>query len=475
MKKLTLLTILSGIVQIVLSQSCLPEGIVFTTQTEINSFQMNYPNCAEIEGNVTISGADIINLNGLGNITSIGGKLKIIDNGLLASLTGLENLSYINGDLIIGEYDDVGGRHGNPLLINLSGLNNLLNIGGDLLIMHNESLIDITALGNLTSVSNLHFENNEILTSLSGLEGLTSINSLHILSNISLTSLSGLNNLTSVLGNYLTIENNHSLTSLTGLEGLTSIKRYLFIIGNSSLTTLTGLENIDSIGGTLQIKVNYSLTNLSGLEGLTYIGDELIISYNTALLSLTGLENLNTIKNSLNIEHCGALTDLTGLEGLSSIKEIFIGDNNALASLNGMDNVTISSWLFIINNVQLSECAIQSVCDYLESPVLVTIQNNAPGCNSQEEVEEACLVIIPIHHIKSEFTIYPNPALRTISIKTSENIILNEIAIYNSLGKRVLDINKPSKTIDISSLRQGVFIIEMTTGGVKKRQKLIIK
>jgi hypothetical protein len=35
---------------ITFSQGCLPEGITFTTQAQIDSFQIDYPGCTEIEG-----------------------------------------------------------------------------------------------------------------------------------------------------------------------------------------------------------------------------------------------------------------------------------------------------------------------------------------------------------------------------------------------------------------------------------------
>jgi len=54
------------------SQPCLPEGITFSTQEQIDSFQSDYPNCTEIEGGVVIEGIDITNLDGLEVITSIG-------------------------------------------------------------------------------------------------------------------------------------------------------------------------------------------------------------------------------------------------------------------------------------------------------------------------------------------------------------------------------------------------------------------
>ena len=60
------------------AQSCLPEGITFTTQTQVDSFPVNYPGCVEIAGNVTIKGGNsIINLNGLSVLTAVGGNLTI--------------------------------------------------------------------------------------------------------------------------------------------------------------------------------------------------------------------------------------------------------------------------------------------------------------------------------------------------------------------------------------------------------------
>ena len=42
---------------------CLPEGITFTTQSQIDSFQVNYPGCTEIEGDLDLQGSGITNLN----------------------------------------------------------------------------------------------------------------------------------------------------------------------------------------------------------------------------------------------------------------------------------------------------------------------------------------------------------------------------------------------------------------------------
>ena len=78
MKKFYILVVALFLASSVSAQSCLPEGITFTTQTQIDSFLVNYPGCVEIEGNVTIKGGNsIINLNVLSVLTSVGGNLTI--------------------------------------------------------------------------------------------------------------------------------------------------------------------------------------------------------------------------------------------------------------------------------------------------------------------------------------------------------------------------------------------------------------
>jgi len=89
------------------AQPCLPEGIVFETQEQIDNFQTNYPNCTVIEGNVAICGNDITNLTGLNVLTAIDSNLLIgfdadtLVNPNLGSLTGLESMTYVGGDMIL--------------------------------------------------------------------------------------------------------------------------------------------------------------------------------------------------------------------------------------------------------------------------------------------------------------------------------------------------------------------------------------
>ena len=133
----------------VLAQSCLPEGIEFTTQAQIDSFQILYPNCMEIEGDVRIHGNDITNLNALSSITQINGLLLIghytgSSNLSLSSLGGLSNLTSV-GKLIIGG--------GNDTLSDLTGLENVTSIGEGLTIAGNNAHKSIDQLTNITSIN----------------------------------------------------------------------------------------------------------------------------------------------------------------------------------------------------------------------------------------------------------------------------------------------------------------------------------
>ena len=353
-------------------QPCLPDGITFTTQSQIDSFPINYPSCTDIVGDVNISGDDITNLNGLNALISIEGYLRIAYNVALTSLTGLDNLTSI------GEY--------------------------------------------------LSIENNDVLSSITALENLTSIpGQLSIRANIPLMNLNGLHNVTSV-GGILLIWQCNALTSLTGLESLTSIGGYLGIDENASLDNLTGLESLTSIGGTLWIGSNTNLTSLTGLNNLTSIGEDLMVYCNDALTSLTGIDSLTSVEGDIHIGYFNPNTN--------------IGCGNpSLTSLTGLDNIDANSIenLFIRDNASLSDCAVKSICDYLSAPGgIITIHDNAPACNSQEEVQEACSAGVPDLHEDETIAVFPNPfkTSTTIEYELKEPSHV-QLTIYNAIGEVV--------------------------------------
>ena len=158
MKKIILTVIAAAISYCIgYPQNCLPEGITFTTQAQINNFQTNYPGCTEIEGNVQISGLfNITNLNGLNVLTTIGGSLVIQQSFALTNLTGLDNLTSIGGGFWI---------ENNYTLASLTGLENLTSIGGNLFIFDNGLLTDINGLDNVQASTIATYRTGSMLLS----------------------------------------------------------------------------------------------------------------------------------------------------------------------------------------------------------------------------------------------------------------------------------------------------------------------
>ena len=185
MKKIYTLIVALFFVTKVFAQPC-PDSLYLTSQAQVDSFQVLYPNCTEIDGDVVIDGGDITNLNGLSILTLIGGDLQIgvlySNNPNLINLAGLDNVTSVGGHLDI---------YNNDALTSLTGLDNMTFVGGRLLISSNDALSSLTGLDNVTSVGGtLWISENDALTSLTGLDNINadSIEDLYIDENQLLSS-----------------------------------------------------------------------------------------------------------------------------------------------------------------------------------------------------------------------------------------------------------------------------------------------
>ncbi len=315
--------------------TCLPGGIWFYNQEEVDNFAANYPDCTEILGSVTMNNTLIVNLNGLSQITAISGDLDLNTNTYLSDISGLSNLTSIGGDLDLSY---------NTNLENLEGLESLDSIGQDLIITFNTNLSSLTGMDNLTFIGN----------------------SISIEDNSNLTSIAALGNISSVTGNFRISDN--GLSNLSDLVNLTTVDGDFRIISNLSLVQVNGLENLTTIGGNLDIEANLELINLDGLENLSSVGGNLNIYDNIELLSAEGLANLTTIGGELTVYD----TKLMNLNGLENI-----------------DHTTITG-LDINSNAYLSLCGVESICYYIAGEGPFNIFNNADGCNTEGEIIQSC-------------------------------------------------------------------------------------
>jgi len=449
MKKLIIFYILVVLIQTAAhTQACLPNGIQFGNQQDIDNFSTNYPNCSEIGGNVWIVGEDIVNVDGLSPIVSIGGKLDIWECDSTLNLTGLSNLHSIGSDL-----NFYGAR-----LTSLSGLENLTTIGGDLSI----------------------YKSN--LTNLIGLEKLTTIGVDLDIINTGLVNMEGLSGLATVAGD-VTISGNSRLNNLSGLTSLESIQGDLYIYtsfsygGNDLLVNLEGLEALKFVGGNVEVSRNTSLENLEGLNGLTYIKGQLILEENEAMTSLDGLYNLDTIFQGIYLSDNKVLKNLTALQNLKVLGFIWMQFNDSLSSLAGLDHIKAEYIYSILmaNNHSLSTCEVKSICDFLELPdAQITLTGNAQGCNTKSQIVNACNASgIADLSFQRTFVISPNPADSKISILHDNTIAVKAIRIYDRMGKVVL-LHDDVAEIDVSALKNGLYIVEMETQNQRVQRKMVV-
>lgn len=274
---------------------------------------------------------------------------------------------------------------------------------------------------------------------------------------ISGSNINSLNGLTSIrgIGGSLTIHDNPLLTSLAGLEGGTYIGGNLDISSNKTLTSLTGMPVLKSVAGDLTIESNEALTSVAALGSLSSVAGRILITGNTSLTNLAGLEGVTSIWGDLVIEGNTSLSSLTGLKNI--------------------DPLTINN-LTIRDNDSLSTCEVLSICNYLASPNgNIDIQNNATGCNSQEEVEKACLTSSGNISLENEITLFPNPGKGLLIISAPTGLTIEQVAIYNSSGQKI-QLGKPvNNTVDISKLKPGMYFIEIQARKLTVRKKFVVE
>jgi hypothetical protein len=137
--------------------------------------------------------------------------------------------------------------------------------------------------------------------------------------------------------------------------------------GNKTLLTQWEVDEqvgLTEVTGTLYI-YPYSgrITNLDALSSLTSVGG--FVLDNTTVPNLDGLSSLTSVGGYLEVISNDALMNLDGLSGVTSVGE----------------------GLLVHRNAVLGNCS--SIAELLRSGGVtgtITIEDNAPGCNSIEEI-----------------------------------------------------------------------------------------
>lgn len=479
---------------VLIAQPCLPDGITFSTQEELNQFQVDYPDCTVIEGDVMITSYKVTDLTPFQNIEEFQGNFTVYFNSQIENFIGLENLKKIGGTFRVESTN----------ILNFEGLENLMNIDGDFEVKVNYGYpMNFDGLSSLTEI-----EESLIIGGYSG-NG-----------NPYLTDLLGLSQVERIGGD-LEIQGTNMLTDLQGLEKIDSIFGDLYIRAygegvEMSLENLEGLNNLKYVGGTMGLEYLSSLKNYDGVESLEYVEEYLDLENNPVVedydgfsslrraqsldligaykvQDLSGFKNLEYLEEELDIGDMDGLKDLSGLDKLSQIGHLFVYESDSITSLAGLETATtapsgvtvfiqdnpllediksINSFdpsgikkFTLRSNPKLSFCAIEMLCAVLDIPdVNLEISDNGIGCMSIDEVDLACAIIDVDEYDANKISLFPNPAIKTIRIEgldPGKDVLFR---IFDLYGRTLYSSNENKTEIDIGQYPAGIYYIQIFEG-----------
>ncbi len=410
---------------LIFSQCPTTDRVTFESNQDIADFIATYPNCTNLSADLRIRSEGITDISGLAQLESIGSRLEISQTGL----------------------------------VNLQGLNNIQNTNLQIQISTNESLQSLSGLENIIALEHLYFAGNNAITSFAGLENVQTIsNGVLITLNASLENINALSN-AQIVGGSIEVSYNESLINLRGLEGATSLFQ-LYIGRNETLESLEGIDNVEIVDWALVCSENPLLTDMSSLSNVTSVGEAWSGSGGSGGLEISGspfIENLNSLESLVN------------LKGV-----LIIRNNDNLNDISGIDNIAYEeiSRITITNNPLVEICNFNPVCDFLadsENDGFATIELNAPGCNSINEVENACLLTAE-ENLLQGVVLYPNPTSHFLYITERT---LADVEIYDIAGKLVVTSAIVDSKIDVSALKSGVYFISIESNGLRSHKKFI--
>lgn len=105
---------------------------------------------------------------------------------------------------------------------------------------------------------------------------------------------------------------------------------------------------------------------------------------------------------------------------------------------------------------------------------ITAMQNDGNGNDSGHvRVYELNKAVSSSNFVSQNFKIYPNPTPDILNISLENNLVLEQVTIYNNLGQIVKTASE--NVIDVSHLAKGLYFVEVTTNQGKATKKLVVK
>ncbi|MAD96006.1 MAG: hypothetical protein CMB99_01630 [Flavobacteriaceae bacterium] len=326
---------------------CPSTGTVYlSNQSQVDNFIITYPSCAQYQGNITIQGGD--------------------PNDPVQSLDGLQNLTGIDGELNIDNFDHQ---------------------------------LDISGMGQLTSLGTLRLTNLfDGFRFVGDFSKLKLISSNLIITQIYQKELDFSTNFTAleeVKGNYF-ISSNNTLEKLINPNNITSIGLNLEVSNNSKLKSIQGFANLESIDNDLKFIANFNLFEIPYFNSLVTLRNDFTVD-RTNLENLIGFNNLENFDGNFLLQTNSNLKKIEGFSKLPEIKKSFtINVATMLSEISGFDNLTTVGVDFFIGSVSVSDFTSFNSLTLIENDLSLSSINDQSstlvGFENLEHINGSCLL-----------------------------------------------------------------------------------
>ena len=408
----------------------IPLELGLTRQVDIDMLPSYFALCPFEVKELSISGESVNSLDSLYFIDEIEQKLTIEETDSVYSLSGLENLSFVDRLTLSS----------NGMLSDISMLNTSLVITRSIQIIDNDSLSECTVewLCNVLDcyLGEYDIEGNKdgCSSNLQAVQGCPCVADITYI-DLFLHSQPEIDSIPSILRECpaevrtLSIQGDQ-IFNLDSLIAIKTVASDLYVRSTSHLMDLKGLDSIRSVGGFIDISNNDSLLNLSGLENLKAIGFGIQMNNNDILKSIGELDSL----------------------------------------------VDVGSEIIVFSNDSLIVCNSYWICQNLSKGIFFAMENTLPGCQTTQQIVESCVcAVAPIdfsseYELNSQADVDGLPALfacgldlNFLNIRGSDISNLDSLYVLDSLTRlAILDCDS---LINIEGLKNIRSLREFTIEG----------
>lgn len=385
---------------------------IFRAQADVDSFFISHPDCNTIDGDLLIGSqdslSDIRNLEGLQNINTINGALRIVNNPIMDDVSGLSRLREIHGEIEIVNNDS---------LRTMEGLQTISTGVTGYLLADNEIMEEALSISVINMEGSVQLVGNSNLRRFS--VDVTHINGDLIVTGSPFLSIPNFEFPLETVSGDMIFEGLDRWTSFRRFDNMRTIQGDLSI-KNCGTVSFLGLNNIDTIVGDLIIEENFDLERIF-LYNFHFVGGRLVVSDNDRLKDISGLD-------SISYESIGSLD--------TSLYDVILTENDSLEVCD-------------------TELFCRLVADNDKS---YQIQQNGQGCNTGDEINLACTTTSTQQISELQYRVYPNPFNDQINIQVDRYV---NVRILSIDGRNLYqnDFGPGNHRISMPDLSPGMYLI----------------